>query len=287
MAPPAPSLRTLVLPGEVDLVGLVLTLAAAALYLVGVRRLARRGRPWRATRTAAYTGGLATIAIATQSGLARYDTTLFSAHVVQHVLLGMVAPVLLVLGAPLTLALQAGKPGTTLMLRRILRHPLTRLVTHPVTAAVVFSGTLMVLYSTGLYEASLRNDVMHAWLHIHFVVAGYLWAAAVVPVDPHPVRLPHAARLGLVAVTVPFHAVLGVALLGTTTVIAGDVYAEVGRTWGASALADQRTGAGILWGVGELFSVTLGAVVLVSWMRHSEREARRHDRQLDAALEPA
>lgn len=286
MAPPAPSLRTLVLPEGLDVVALVLVLVAGALYWVGVRRLAHRGRRWGRVRTAAFAGSLATVVVATQSGIARYDTTLFSAHVVQHVLLGMVAPVLVVLGAPLTLALQSGRPATTLALRRVLHHPAVRVLGHPLTAAVLFSGTLVVLYTTGLYEATLRSDVLHAWLHLHFMVVGYLWASAVLVVDPHPVRLPHAARLGLVAFTVPFHAILGVALLGSTTVIASSFYAEGGRTWGTSALADQRTGAGILWGVGELFSVLLGAAVLMSWMRHSEREGRRSDRRLAAVVAP-
>ncbi len=284
MVPPAPSLRNLIVPswGALDVAALALTVAAGVVYVVAVHRLAARGRRWRRARTAAFLGGLGVILVATESGLARYDTVLFSAHVVQHVLLGMVAPVLLVAGAPLTLALQAGRPGTKALVRRALHHPATRVLTHPVTATVLFSGTLVVLYSTALYEATLRHAWLHAWLHVHFVVAGCLWAAAVLAVDPHPVRLPHAARLGLVVLTVPFHAVLGVALLGRTSVIAGDWYAALDRPWGASPLDDQRTGAGILWGVGELFALAVGTVVLVAWMRHSEREASRNDRRLDA-----
>lgn len=267
---------------DLDVAALVLTFTAGVAYLAGIRRVAAKGRAWPATRTAAFAGGLATIAVATQAGFARYDTVLFSTHVVQHVLLGMVAPVLLVLGAPLTLALQAGRPATTRMLRYALHHPVTRAVTHPLVAAVVFTGTPFVLYLTPLYEATLRNGVLHGWLHVHFVVVGFVWAAAVIAADPQPVRLPHAARLGMVALTVPGHALIGVALLSTGTAIASDWYYATGRTWGASPLADQRTGAGLFWAIGELFGVALGAAVLASWMRHSEREARRHDRHLDA-----
>jgi putative membrane protein len=282
--PPALSLRTSVWPLEVDGAALVLVAVAAVAYGLGVRRLGRKGRAWSSRRTAAFLGGLAVVIVATQLGLARYDTVLFSAHMAQHVLLGMVAPVLLVAGAPLTLALQAGRPGTTRVLRHALHHPLARAVGHPVTAAVLFTATPFVLYLTAIYEATLRNGVLHAWLHIHFVVVGYLWAAIVVGADPHPVRLPHAARLGLVGLTVPGHAFLGIALLSQSTVIAADWYAAVGRTWGATALADQRTGAGLLWAAGEVFGVTVGAIVLARWMHHSEREARRLDRQDDARL---
>jgi putative membrane protein len=283
--PPALSLQSLLSPA-LDVAAMVLTLAAAAAYLVGVQRLAAKGRVWSRTRTATFLGGCAVIAVATQSGVARYDTVLFSLHVVQHVLLGMVAPVLIVAGAPLTLALQAGRPVSTNVLRHALRHPLVKALTHPLFAAVLFTGTPFVLYLTPLYEATLRNGVLHAWLHVHFVAAGCLWAAAVLAVDPQPVRLPHAARLGMVALTVPGHALLGVALLSQSTVIAADWYEALGRTWGASPLSDQRTGAGLFWAMGELFGVTVGALVLASWMRHSEREARRYDRQLDAMAAP-
>jgi putative copper resistance protein D len=145
-------------------------------------------------------------------------------------------------------------------------------------------GTLPLLYFTPLYEWSLRWPVLHAWVHIHFVVVGALFAEAVVGLDLHRHRTSHPARLGLVFSTVPFHAFLGVALLSSTTVLAARWYGATGRTWGASALADQRTGAGILWAAGELFGLALGGIVLAQWMAHSEREARRQDRLLDAGL---
>jgi putative copper resistance protein D len=157
-------------------------------------------------------------------------------------------------------------------------------VSQPLVATALFVGTLPLLYFTPLYEWSLRWPVLHAWVHIHFVVVGALFAEAVVGLDLHRHRASHPARLGLVLSTVPFHAFLGVALLSSTTVLAAHWYAATGRTWGARALADQRTGAGILWAAGELFGLALGAIVMVQWMAHSEREARRQDRLLDAGL---
>jgi putative copper resistance protein D len=282
--PPAPSLRTLLLPAHLDFIALVLVAALAAAYLAGKGRLARRGRRWSSARTVAFLSGSAVVAVATQTGIARYDTTLFSVHVVQHVLLGMVAPVLFALGAPITLVLQAGHPATKALLRRILDSRLVSAVTHPLVATALFVFTLPALYFTPVYEWSLRYPAVHAWLHIHFLVVGVLFAEAVVGIDLNRHRWSHPARLGLVAATVPLHAFLGVALLSSTTVIAADWYAGTGRAWGASALSDQRTGAGILWAAGELFGLALGAVVLARWMAHSEREARRHDRLLDAGL---
>jgi cytochrome c oxidase assembly factor CtaG len=282
--PPAPTLWTLAVPAEIDAVAFVLVVATAGAYLAGVRRLARRRRRWSPARTTAFLSGTAVVVVATQTGIARYDTTLFSMHVVQHVLLGMVAPVLLALGAPVTLALQAAHPPTKRLLRCALDSPAAAIVTNPVVATALFAFTLPILYFTPIYEWSLRSGVVHAWLHIHFVVVGVLFAEAIVGVDLHRHRLGHPSRLGLVLSTVPLHAFLGLALLSSTTVIAGRWYTGVDRAWGPSPLSDQRTGAGILWAAGELFGLALGTVVMVRWMAHSERQARRHDRLLDAGL---
>jgi putative copper resistance protein D len=281
---PPPSLRTAVLPAELDIVAAVLVGSTAWLYLAGVHRLARRGRRWRPARTAAFLSGVALLVVATQTGVARYDTALFSVHVLQHVLLSMAAPVLLVLGAPITLALQASGSSTAAALRRLLHGPVLRIASHPVVAAAAFSLSLYVLYLSPLFELSLRNGVVHAWVHVHLVVVGCLFAAAVVGLDPLPGRWPHPLRLLLVALTVPAHAILGVMLLSSREVLAADWYSAVERTWGGTLLDDQRTGAGILWAAGELVAVALAMVVVAQWMRHSEREARRADLRLERAV---
>jgi cytochrome c oxidase assembly factor CtaG len=283
-SPPAPSLSTLVLPDRVDVVALALVLTTVVAYTSGVRRLGRRGRHWSTARTVAFMGGAAVVVVATQTGVARYDTVLFSDHILQHVLLGMMAPVLFALGAPVTLALQASRPGAKSMLRRALDSRPVDVLTHPLTATALFSGTLFALYFTPLYELSVRNTAVHAWVHMHFVVVGVLFAEAIVGLDLNRHRTGYPARLGLVLATVPVHAFLGVALLSATSVIAADWYAATGRTWGASALSDQRTGAGILWAAGELFGLIMAGVVLARWMAHSERQARRNDRILDAGM---
>ena len=186
------------------------------------------------------------------------------------------------LGRPVTLALQAGGRPTQARLLGVLHSPPVRAVTNPVVAWALFAGTLVLLYFTGLYELSLRNGWVHAGLHVHFVLVGVLFLAFVVGLDPIPGAMSYGARALFVFVLVPFHAFLGVALLGSDRVIAGDWYRGVQRPWGASPLADQRTGAGILWVAGELFGVLAIAVVVHQWMRAEERKAVRIDRQLDA-----
>jgi len=273
--PPELSLRTLVLPGEVDIMALAGIAAAGAAYALGIRRLAARGRAWPVARTASFIAGLVALLVATESGVARYDNVLFSAHVVQHLLLGMLAPVLLVLGRPLTLALQTAAPANRRALRRLLSHRVVRALTNPVVAAVLFTVSLVAVYLTPVYGASLRWGPVHAWLHMHLFGVGCLFAIGLIGADL-PRRGSYPLRLLVVLATVPAHAVLGLALLGPR-VVAGDYYAKLGRTWGPSLLADQHAGAGLMWASGEVFGLVLAGVVFVQWWHASAREAARLD----------
>lgn len=280
--PPEPSLRSLLVPGGVDLGGLALVVALGGAYLVGVRRLRIRGRRWSRGRSAAFGAGVATVAVATQSGLARYEEVLFSAHSAQHVLLGMVAPALFALGAPVTLALQAASRPLQQVLVRVLHSAPVRLVAHPVVVWVLFGGTLVALYAGPLLEASLRDPFVHGAVHVHFLTAGALFCWTAVGVDPNPHGLPHGARVGFVFLAVPLHAVIGLVLLSTTSLLAGGYYAEAPPPWLDDVLADQRLGAGILWATGELFGLVLTGVALARWMGAEERAGRRADATADA-----
>jgi putative membrane protein len=263
---------------------------AAGAYLGGTRRLARRHHRWRRARTASFLAGVVTIAVATQSGLAAYDTVLFSAHVAQHVLLGIVAPLLLALGAPVTLALQAARRRTQVNILRVLRTRPAGLIGHPVIAWLVFGSTIFALYFSPLYELSLRNEVVHAWVHVHFVVVGSLFAWTIVGVDPVPRRLARLAgtgpwgsggRLLLVLLSVPFHAFVGLALASATVPLAAGWYAALGRGTGA-ALDDQRVGAAIMWLVGDAAALVLSVLVARQWWAAEQRRTRRLDARLDA-----
>ena len=145
----------------------------------------------------------------------------------------------------------------------------------------MFGGTLFALYLSPLLEWSLRNNLLHVTLHLHFLLAGSLFFWAAVGLDPMRRRLSHPARLLFVLLAVPFHAFLGLAVLSSSKVIGGDMYRKA-RPWGASPLADQRTGAAILWAVGDLFGLVAGAVVVVQWIRYDARRQAREDQRLDA-----
>ena len=284
---PAPSLRTIFLEWRVDPTMALVVVLLVALYLGGVRRLAQRDRPvrWPPGRSAAFLAGVATIAFATQSGLARYDTVLFSLHVTQHILLGMGAPLLLALGAPITLALQASSRPTQRTLTRLVHSRVVATLTRPVVAWALFGGTLFALYFSPLFEFSLRNRWLHQAVHLHFLTVGCLFAWTAVGIDPMRHRLSHPARLLFVLLAVPFHAFLGLAILSADAKpLGGKVYGAVHRTWGSTVVADQHTGAGILWAIGDLFGLLAGLVVLTQWLRYDRRRQAREDRVLDAQL---
>lgn len=283
---PEPTLSDLLRPSfdPVSTPAVALAVAlAAGLYVLGVRRLGAKGRRWPTGRSSAAGGALALIVFATQTGVDRYSTTLFTAHMVQHVLLGMVAPLLLALAAPVTLALQASGRSTQTTLLALLRSRPVAVLTHPVTGWALFGGTLLALYNTALFELSLRHEVVHVAVHAHLVVVGALFLWPLVGADPVRWRLPHGARLLAVLLAVPFHAFVGLAMLGADRPLADGFYAEAARDWGPSVIEDQRAAAGILWASGDLLGLVVAAVVFVSWVAADERAATRADRLLDAA----
>ncbi len=251
--------------------GLLLLVAGAAVaYAAGVRRLRRRGRRWPAGRSAAFAAGLVAVAVA-GTGATGDDTSSFTAHALEHALLAMVAPLLLALGGPVTLALQASERPTQVGLLRLVHSRPAALLSSPVVAWVLFGGSTVVLYTTPLLEASLRSGLLHAAVHLHLLLVGCLFCWTVVGVDPLPRRLPHGARLAAVLLALPFHAVVGLALVSAGSLLAPDFYGDLGA---------QHAGGAVLWATGELFGVAAAGIVLAQWMGADEREAARRDRRL-------
>ncbi|ROT31330.1 cytochrome c oxidase assembly protein [Micromonospora sp. HM5-17] len=259
-------------------VGLVL---AAALYLYGVHRLRVRGDRWPVARTVLFLGpGLGGIAAVTLSGLGAYDTTLLSVHMVQHMVLSMVAPIFLALGAPVTLALRTLTGAPRRRLLAVLHSRVARVVSFPLYAYGVFVVNPFVLYFTDLYRLSLEQPLVHELVHAHFILTGCLFFWPLLGLDPLPGRWPYPARALLMLLSVPFHTVLGLTVMQSSTLFGGDWYPSLNLTW-ADPFADQKVAGGILWAGGEFVSVTMIAVLVVQWIRQSEREARRIDRELD------
>ncbi len=283
LAPPPLSPTSLVT--EADLVHwlTIPIVLAAALYLFGVVRLRARGDRWPLTRTVSFLlPGLGSIALVVLSGLAAYEKALLSAHMTQHMVLSMVSPIFLALGAPVTLALRTLPKRPRRVLLAVVHSPPVRFFTLPLVAFGIIVASPFVLYFTDLYQLSLENELVHEWVHLHFVVSGLLFFAPLVGLDPLPGRWPHAGRVLLLIVMVPFHTVLGLTIMQSETLVGGDWYLTWAPAW-SDPFADQRLAGGILWASGELITVTVLTVLVAQWIRASEREARRIDRELDRA----
>jgi putative membrane protein len=254
-------------------VSLAIEGAVAIGYVVFARRLALRGRRWSPWRTTSFVAGILTIVIAAQSGLASYDDSVFDIHVIQHLLLMNVAPILLALGAPVTLLLQAGERSTQQRVLKVLHNPIVEVITNPIFVLVVFSVTMVGYFLTPFYQFSLEHPLLHDLTHLHFLVAGCLYWWLVVGIDPSRWRLSYPMKLGFLAVDIPVGTLLGLGLTQTNTSIAPLFH----------SLSDTHTGGATLWIMGELFTFLAMAIVVVQWMRADVREATRADRRADAA----
>jgi putative copper resistance protein D len=257
--------------------------AAAGLYLWGVVRLVRRGDRWPPARTLLFLlPGLGGLAAVTVTGIAAYDDSLLSVHMVQHMVLAMVAPIFLALGAPVTLALRALPRRPRRVLMSVVHSRIARLLTYPLVSFGLMVVTPFALYFSDLYRSTLEHGWLHELTHVHFVLVGCLFFWPLIGLDPLPGRWPYPGRALLMFLSTPFHTVLGLTIMQSTELLGGDWYPRLQLGW-ADPVADQRLAGGILWAGGELVSVTMLAVLVLQWMRVSDREARRIDRALDRA----
>jgi putative copper resistance protein D len=271
---------------SIEPVPFVLTVWIAGLYLLGVVALHRRGDHWPAGRTVSFVVvGMGLFWFATSSGLAAYDTTLLSVHMVQHMVLSMLVPLALALGAPITLALRTLPARPRRWLLTCLHSRVARVLSFPPLTFTLYVLSPWALYFTGWYDASLSSTYVHEVMHVHLVLVGSLFFWPLVGIDPVPGRVGYPFRVLLVVLTLPFHAFLGVTIMGQASLMGGDWYPSLHEgpmgTWLPDPLDDQHFAGGILWGSGDLIGLVFFVVLFVQWVRSSMREAAREDRRLD------
>jgi len=260
----------------------VVTVWVTGLYLYGVYVLRSRGDSWPLGRTLSFVVlGMGSFAFATMSGLGAYDTSLLSVHMVQHMILSMMVPLFLALGAPVTLMLRTlpGRPRGWLL--ALLHSRLAKVLSFAPLTFLLFVISPWALYFTGWYAASLSSAFVHELMHVHLVLVGTLFFWPLVGIDPVPGRVPYPFRLLLIFLTLPFHAFLGVTIMGQEELIGGDWYRALPMPWLPDPAADQHLAGGILWGSGDLIGLTFFGVLFTQWVRASMKEAAREDRRLD------
>jgi cytochrome c oxidase assembly factor CtaG/putative copper export protein len=283
-----PTVARILFDWRFDLIFGTAAIVFAVLYLFGVRRLRRRGDAWPTGRIVAWLCGCAVLLFATSSGVGRYMPAMFSMHMAAHMLLSMMVPVLLVLGAPVTLALRAlpaagraDPPGPREWLLAALHSRVSKFLTNPIVATVLFIAGFYGLYFGGIFDAAAGSHAAHLAMNLHFLITGYLFYWVVIGIDPTPRPIPPLAKLAMMFASLPLHAFFGVLLMGSDTVLAGTFYESLKLYWHTDLIGDQHLGGAIAWAAGEVPLVLVLIALLIQWRRSDQRDAKRLDRAAD------
>ncbi|GAA4117507.1 cytochrome c oxidase assembly protein [Knoellia locipacati] len=266
---------------------IAIAVVAVGLYAAGVRRLVRRGDAWPVHRTILWTLGWVAFIWATSGAPDIWGRVQFSVHMVMHMVVAMIVPLLLVPAAPLTLALRAlpARPDRTWgpreLILQVVHSRAMQVLANPVVAAVLFFGSLAAFYWSPLFELALTTHSGHLLMLAHFLLTGYLFTWVLIGIDPGPPRWSPAILLIILFATITFHAFFGVALSGTSFVLAPDFFEQINLPWAPDALADQHRAGEIAWGFGEAPTLVLAILVARQWFARDRQETTRLDRQAD------
>ena len=284
--PAAPTFSRILWAYDPDIFFIGVLVLAVALYIKGVVILKKRGDAWPVGRTIAFALGITGIDFATSGGFGVYAMYSFEYHMIAHMTLGMIAPIGLVLGAPITLALRtlpqgrtATENGPRAILVALLHSRIGTLFTNPIIALALFDGSLFVLYFTDLFGTLMATHAGHLLMNIHFILAGFLFFMIVIGVDPTPRRIHHLVRIVILFAAMAIHAFFSIALLATTTLIDKGFYSSQNIPWlGSGILDDQRAGGSVSWAMGEIPIILALIATFILWMRDDAKETRRIDR---------
>lgn len=261
-------------------------LVALALYGWGVVRLVRRGDKWPVGRTLSFVAGVLTILLVMCTKLNDYGMVMFSVHMVQHMIISMLSPILILMGAPITLALRAlpvaarGSKGPREWLLWVLQSRYMKIITHPAFTIPLFIASLYALYFTPIFDTLMGSKVGHVGMMVHFLAVGLVFFWPIMGVDPGPHRPGYIMRMLELFAGMPFHAFFGIALMMASEPMIG-TYKNPPASLGIDALADQSAAGGIAWAFSEVPSVLVLLALLFQWYRSEQRQARRTDRAAD------
>ena len=270
----------------------VIGVLLAVAYLAGVFVLHRRGDDWPKGRIVWWMLGIFSLELMTATGFDGYGMDFFSIHMVQHMVIGMVTPILLMLGAPVTLMLRAlpatgGRRSPRHLLLLFLHSRFATVVASPVVTVLLFLFSLYVLYFTPLIDWLMVTWWGHNLMLFHFLAIGCLYFWGILGVDPSPRRgggimgafSRPVLRIAELSATVPFHAFFGIVFMMATTVMVK--YYSTTLPWATSTpLSDQQTAGGIAWAFTELPTLLVLGVLFLQWQRSEDRAAKRQARRV-------
>jgi putative copper resistance protein D len=265
---------------------LVACLLGLGLYVWGVVRLRRRGDTWSAGRTVSYVAGVLSIGLMMCTGLNDYGMVMFSVHMVQHMVISMLSPILILLGAPVTLALRAlpvagkGRRGLRELLLALLHSRYMRIITHPAFTIPLFIASLYGLYFTPVFDFLMGSKTGHVAMMVHFLAVGVVFFWPIIGVDPGPQRPGYLMRMLELFAGMPFHAFFGIALMMASEPMV-ETFKNPPASLGIDALSDQNYAGGIAWAFSEVPSVLVLIALLFQWYGSEQRQAKRSDRAAD------
>ncbi|MEI9907835.1 MAG: cytochrome c oxidase assembly protein [Actinomycetota bacterium] len=283
--PAAPNLKRIFFLFNPDALFLGILIVFVLLYIKGVRTLNKRGDSWPIGRSVAFACGILAINWATSGGFGVYAYFAFSSHMIAHMILGMIAPIFIILSAPITLALRTLPQGRTSDERGIrgtliaaLHSKITNFWVNPVVALLIFDGSLFGLYFTSLFGGMMQSHTGHFLMDLHFLLSGLLFFHVIIGVDPNPRKVPHLVRIVILFAAMSIHAFFSIALLSTSSLLDNGYYVQLHRPWATDLLSDQHLGGSIGWAMGEIPILLALVATFILWMRDDSRETRRIDR---------
>jgi cytochrome c oxidase assembly factor CtaG/putative copper export protein len=270
---------------RLDLFWLLAALALAGWYLHATWALRRRGDHWPVGRTLFWLLGCALLVWTTSGAPGVYGRALFSMHMVEHMTVAMVVPFLLVLGAPITLAMRTlpvrrdGSRGPREWLLLLVHSRWMRIIGHPVVASVVFISGTVIFYYTPLFDLALRTHTGHVLMTVHFLLSGYVFSWLICGIDPGPPRPVYPLRMIILMVSLAFHAFVGIAMMSSVETLGGEWFAALNRPWGPTLAEDQVRGGALAWALGDYPAALMSTALALRWIQSDRRERRRYDRQ--------
>ena len=288
--PAPPTLSRVLLGYEADGLMLGLLIFLVALYIKGVVILTKRGDKWPVGRTIAFALGISAVDFATSGGLGLYSHFAFANHMMAHMVLGMIAPIGIVLGAPITLALRTlplgrnqQESGIRGMFIELLHSKLSKFYTNPVVALAIFDGSLFALYFTPLFGNIMQGHSGHFFMSLHFLLAGFLFFQVLIGIDPLPRKVPHIAKIIVIFAAMSIHAFFSISVMSATTLLDNGYFELLQRPWATDLLADQKLGGSIGWAMGEVPILLALLATFLQWLKADKNEAARIDRAADRA----
>ncbi|MGV8910197.1 MAG: cytochrome c oxidase assembly protein [Propionicimonas sp.] len=283
------TLERLIGLGRPNLLWVVLSVAAIALYVWGFVRARRHGKRWPVSRLLFWLAGWGLTLYLAVSGLWMYSTAVFSWHMLVHMTVNMMIPVLCVLGAPISLVYAASRPrlpgelaGVQELLRWLAEDRRVRVLLSPPLVWLVYVGSLFLVYFSPLFPWLMRYHWGHQVMLLHFMIAGYAFFALLIGPDRHPWHLPYIVRFALLLSVMPFHAIFAVGIMSARTVLGEAFYRSIDVAWVGDLLNDQSIAGQITWFTGEVPALVAVLMLAAQWFRSDSSEAAAADLRADA-----